>query len=189
MLARRAAVVDAQRNLLESVKGVAVDSETTVENFMLKSDIIHTKVNGIITGARVVSEEMQPDGVYKVTMAVPVYGVGSVSDVAINAVVGESAPVPVPVPIVVFSCSFSFSLWCNGAQRRKTEVSPSRGIHCVMWARGMARRCYGNRRTGLSRFLFSGLRALPHDITPIVYYSFILAGFVSFIHNILYLGT
>lgn len=109
VLARRAAVVDAQRNLLESVKGVAVDSETTVENFMLKSDIIHTKVNGIITGARVVSEEMQPDGVYKVTMAVPVYGVGSVSDVAINAVVGESAPVPVPVPPVNYQPTVSIS--------------------------------------------------------------------------------
>lgn len=109
VLARRAAVVDAQRNLLESVKGVAVDSDTTVENFMLKSDIIHTKVNGIITGARVVSEEMQPDGVYKVTMAVPVYGVGSVSDVAINAVVGESAPVPVPVPPVNYQPTVSIS--------------------------------------------------------------------------------
>lgn len=109
VLARRAAVVDAQRNLLESVKGVAVDSETTVENFMLKSDIIHTKVNGIITGARVVSEEMQPDGVYKVTMAVPVYGVGSVSDIAINAVVGESAPVPVPVPPVNYQPTVSIS--------------------------------------------------------------------------------
>lgn len=109
VLARRAAVTDAQRNLLESVKGVAVDSDTTVENFMLKSDIIHTKVNGIITGARVISEEVQSDGVYKVTMAVPVYGVGSISDVAINAVIGESAPVPVPVPPVNYQPTVSIS--------------------------------------------------------------------------------
>lgn len=109
VLARRAAVTDAQRNLLESVKGVAVDSDTTVENFMLKSDIIHTKVNGIITGARVISEEVQSDGVYKVTMAVPVYGVGSISDVTINAVIGESAPVPVPVPPVNYQPTVSIS--------------------------------------------------------------------------------
>lgn len=109
VLARRAAVTDAQRNLLESVKGVAVDSDTTVENFMLKNDVIHTKVNGIITGARVISEEVQSDGVYKVTMAVPVYGVGSISDVAINAVVGESAPVPVPVPPVNYQPAVSIS--------------------------------------------------------------------------------
>ena len=66
--ARRAAVVDAQRNLLESIKGVAIDSETTVENFMLKNDVIHSKVSGIIKGAQVISEEALPDG-YKVTVA------------------------------------------------------------------------------------------------------------------------
>lgn len=97
MAARRAAMVDAQRNLLESIKGVAIDSETTVENFMLKDDVIHSKVSGIIQGAQVISEEEQPDG-YKVTMAVPVYGVGSLGDVAITAVVGDKAPTPVPPP-------------------------------------------------------------------------------------------
>ena len=97
MAARRAAIVDAQRNLLESIKGVAIDSETTVENFMLKDDVIHSKVSGIIQGAQVISEEEQPDG-YKVTMAVPVYGVGSLGDVAITAVVGDKAPTPVPPP-------------------------------------------------------------------------------------------
>lgn len=108
VLARRAAVADAQRNLLESVKGVAIDSETTVENFMLKDDVIHTKVNGIITGARVISEESQ-DGVYKVTMAVPVYGVGSIADVAITAVVGDKAPVPVPQPSPNYKPSVAIS--------------------------------------------------------------------------------
>jgi len=112
VLARRAAVADAQRNLLESVKGVAIDSETTVENFMLKDDVIHTKVNGIITGARVISEESQ-DGVYRVTMAVPVYGVGSIADVAITAVVGDKAPVPVPAPSADYVPSTGVSISGN----------------------------------------------------------------------------
>ena len=42
-------------------------------------------------------------------MAVPVYGVGSISDVAINAVIGESAPVPVPVPPVNYQPTVSIS--------------------------------------------------------------------------------
>lgn len=109
ILARRAAVADAQRNLLESIKGVAVDSETTVENFMLKDDVIHTQVNGIIKGARVISEGTQPDGVYKVTMAVPVYGADSISDVAITAVVGDKAPVPVPQPSPNYKPSVAIS--------------------------------------------------------------------------------
>lgn len=106
--ARRAAVVDAQRNLLESIKGVAIDSETTVENFMLKNDVIHSKVSGIIKGAQVISEEALPDG-YKVTVAIPVYGVDSVSDVAITAVVGDKAPVPVPQPSPNYKPSVAIS--------------------------------------------------------------------------------
>ncbi len=97
VMAKRAAVVDAQRNLLESVKGVAIDSETVVENFMLKNDVIKTKVNGIIQGATVISEDYS-DGVCHVVMAVPMHGVGSIADVAINSVVGDTAPVPVPQP-------------------------------------------------------------------------------------------
>ncbi|NPU86225.1 MAG: hypothetical protein HPY65_17235 [Syntrophaceae bacterium] len=65
-LARRAAVSDAQRNLLEIVKGVKIDSSTTVENFVVSSDVIRAHVNGVVKGAHVVkgSEkyEPQPDG-------------------------------------------------------------------------------------------------------------------------------
>ncbi len=65
-LARRAAVSDAQRNLLEVMKGVKIDSSTTVENFVVSSDVIRAHVNGVVKGAHVVkgSEkyEPQPDG-------------------------------------------------------------------------------------------------------------------------------
>ena len=54
MLARRAAVVDAYRQLAEMVKGVNVDSETTVENMMVTSDVTKTKVTALIQGARIV---------------------------------------------------------------------------------------------------------------------------------------
>ncbi|MCG6533582.1 MAG: LPP20 family lipoprotein [Syntrophales bacterium LBB04] len=64
LLARRAAVVDAQRNLLEMINGVKVDSQTTVENFTVKQDIIKTNVSGIVKGAHIVKDsfEKQPDG-------------------------------------------------------------------------------------------------------------------------------
>jgi len=52
--ALRAAKVLAQRDLLENIKGVRVDSRTTVENMMVKEDIIRTRVEGTIKGARVV---------------------------------------------------------------------------------------------------------------------------------------
>lgn len=97
LMARRAAMVDAQRNLLESIKGISVDSETTMENYIVTSDVVRTKVNGIVTGVRPVSEEFK-DGVYHVVVEAPLYGVGSVADVAIRAKVGDSQPVPMAAP-------------------------------------------------------------------------------------------
>src|SRR5512141_2651093 len=47
-MAERGAQVVAYRNLLEAVKGVRLDSATTVENFVVTSDVIRTQVNGII---------------------------------------------------------------------------------------------------------------------------------------------
>ena len=55
--AKRASVVIAKRNLLETVKGVQIDSETIIENGMIKSDTISAKVSGVIKGSEVISNE------------------------------------------------------------------------------------------------------------------------------------
>jgi hypothetical protein len=73
-MAQRAAVVVALRNLLEIVKGVRVDSETVVENFMTTSDVIRTRVDGIVRGARVVKTEYMSDGAVEVLVAMPLRG-------------------------------------------------------------------------------------------------------------------
>jgi len=54
----RAAELVAQRTLLETLKGVQIDSKTTVENLMLKEDIINSRVNGVIRGAQIVKREV-----------------------------------------------------------------------------------------------------------------------------------
>jgi hypothetical protein len=53
MLATRAATVIGQRALLETIKGVRIDSTTRVENMMLTEDVIQSQVSGIIQGAQV----------------------------------------------------------------------------------------------------------------------------------------
>lgn len=66
-----AAKVDAQRQLLEQIKGTKIDSETTIENGMMKSDIITTKIKGLLKNARVVKESYDPsNGTASVTMAI-----------------------------------------------------------------------------------------------------------------------
>ena len=89
IMARRAAIMDAQRNLLEAIKGTQVDAESLMEQHIETSDVVRTKVSGIIRGAQIVSESVDPDGAYLITMSVPAYGVGSLAEVAYGALQSE----------------------------------------------------------------------------------------------------
>jgi len=73
-MAERAAQVVALRNLLEAVKGVRVDSTTTVENFMVTSDVIKTEVSGFIQGAMPVDKKYMSDGSVEVTVGMRLTG-------------------------------------------------------------------------------------------------------------------
>jgi hypothetical protein len=73
-MAERAAFVVAIRNLLETVKGVRVDSQTVVENFMTKSDIIKTSVTGLVKGAQIVKKQYLSDGSVEVLVVMPMKG-------------------------------------------------------------------------------------------------------------------
>ncbi|HXY53122.1 MAG TPA: hypothetical protein VEM40_00430 [Nitrospirota bacterium] len=73
-MAERSAQVVAYRNLLEAVKGVRVDSTTTVENFIVTSDVINTQVNGIIQGAMIMDKKYMSDGSVEVTVGMKLTG-------------------------------------------------------------------------------------------------------------------
>ena len=98
MLARRAAVVDAYRQLAEVVNGVNVDAETTVEQMMLTSDVVRTKINAVIKGAVIVSEGELSGGGYSVTMELPLFGgSGGLAETVIERPMGIE-PFPMPAP-------------------------------------------------------------------------------------------
>jgi len=71
----RAAKLDAIRNALETVKGVFLSSETTVENAMLTSDVIKTKIEGAVKGAKVVNTRYMSTGDVEVDVEVPLLGI------------------------------------------------------------------------------------------------------------------
>ena len=77
--ARDAARADAMRGLLEATKGVQVDAEVQVVDYMTQSQSIHLKVSGLVTGAQVVDEGWVDADSYYVTMEMPMYGVKSVA--------------------------------------------------------------------------------------------------------------
>ena len=95
-LARRAAVVDAYRQLAETIKGVQIDAETSMRDLAIESDIVNTKIKALVQGARIVEEYANDDGSYTVRMAIPLYGVKSVARIAVpeaqKTILPEEAP-------------------------------------------------------------------------------------------------
>jgi hypothetical protein len=77
LLAKRAAKLDALRNLGEEVFGMRVAGETLVRDYVTRSDEVRTRLQAYIQGARVVSEQQLPDGSWQVEVeidAAPVRG-------------------------------------------------------------------------------------------------------------------
>ena len=67
LLAKRAAQVDAYRNLAERIKGLQINSQTYVRDFVAESDQISTHFDTFIKGARIAGQpRYMPDGTCEV---------------------------------------------------------------------------------------------------------------------------
>ena len=78
LLAKRGAILDLQRNLLEAIKGVRIDSKTVMNNFMAQ-DWVKSEVHGWIKGVRIIKSEWDPnEGIYTVTGRIYLKGVRDV---------------------------------------------------------------------------------------------------------------
>lgn len=97
-LARRAAIVDAYRNLAEYAEGVNVDAETTVKDMAVESDVIKTKMTALVKGAKIVSEQMNPDGSYQVQMQIAMFG--GTNSLAGAVLPATNAAEPFPIPAI-----------------------------------------------------------------------------------------
>ncbi len=56
--ARRAAEIDAQRALLETIKGVQIDTQTTIDGSMQRDVVTRTRVEGTLRGAVIAKQEV-----------------------------------------------------------------------------------------------------------------------------------
>ncbi len=66
-----AAKVVALRNILQLVKGVYVNSTTTIENAMVKSDLIRTRVEGVVRNFKITDIRYMSTGDVEVDVEVP----------------------------------------------------------------------------------------------------------------------
>ena len=76
-MAREAAIMAAQRNLIGIVQGMQINSTTTMRDLIIADDNVNRRITGTLRGAQIIEEDMTADGGYYVKMRVPIYGVGS----------------------------------------------------------------------------------------------------------------
>ena len=69
VLAIRASKIDAYRSLSEQIYGLYIDSSTTIGDMVVQSDVVQTRVEGIIYGAQVESIKPLSDTTYEVTLS------------------------------------------------------------------------------------------------------------------------
>lgn len=68
----------ALRNLLQTVKGMTLDSETLVNNAMIESDVVRSRVTGFVQGFTVVDTRYMSDMSVEVEVEIPIAGVSDV---------------------------------------------------------------------------------------------------------------
>ncbi len=125
LMARRAAIVDGYRQLAEAVKGVNVDSETTVENLMVTSDRITTRVNALVKGAKILEEKAISDGGYVVKMQIPLFGVTNSVAGAVMEQPTQVTKFPEPVQGTAPSSSVSVKVDVTTPNQPAAPVVPS----------------------------------------------------------------
>lgn len=97
IIARRAAIVDGYHNLVEAVKGVQVDVQSTMKNVQLADDTARMKVFALIQGARIISENQSKNGEYAVVMALDLYGDNSLNKIIVeSSETAKTASIPQP---------------------------------------------------------------------------------------------
>lgn len=105
LMAKRGAIVDAQRNLLEITKGVQVTSETKVQDMITTSDYIYSRVDGVIKNAQQVGEAVEKDGYIEVTMRIPLYDQKGLAPVLYDQVVKKMNTFGAANPVKSISAS------------------------------------------------------------------------------------
>ena len=98
-MAYRAARVVASRNLLELIQGIKVDSETIVENYIVKSDTIREQVKGFVRSARVMRHKNFPDGSVEVFLAMPLWGKSSLTSALLTDQTMNQTALAEPNPV------------------------------------------------------------------------------------------
>lgn len=164
MTARRAALVDAYRQLLEMTKGVQVDAETTVEMMMVTSDVVRTRVSGVINGARIIKENYTADGGYEVTLQIGMFGQNSLAETVIER---PTEIVPFPAPQTTVPSKPSVKITVHGNYTGVVIDCRGLGLNPVMSPvikNSKGEKLYGHKNINPDYVIANGMAGYAHDM-------------------------
>jgi hypothetical protein len=126
LMAERAAVIVARRNLLEIVKSLRVDSENKIKDLMAESDAVYAGVDGVVKGARQLGEARydQAAGTVEVELEVDQYGQDGLAD-AVQPALGDAVTTGALTPEVKrFLQQYPALVFDGGAAGLKPALFP-----------------------------------------------------------------
>ncbi len=111
----RAAQMIALRNAIETIRGIYLNSSTTVQNFMTTNDVVSTRIDGFVKGFQQQGREhYMSDGSVEITMSIPLDGIGGIEDMLLaqtvsatpskTQLVGPAAPKEVVFSGLIIDC-------------------------------------------------------------------------------------
>ena len=165
--ARRAAMMDAQRNLAEAVKGVRVTSNSSMRDLELEYDQVATQVDAIIKNmAEIEGHYDTIDEIYEVTLEMPLFGsTDSLSNAAFIPFKDEpkvSFPQPENVNIVnqttIINNNYTgLVIDCSGLGKK---------INCVMSPvikNGNGKEIYGHKNLDYDKIIVQGMASYANS--------------------------
>ncbi|MBR1646664.1 MAG: hypothetical protein IJ685_07785 [Selenomonadaceae bacterium] len=163
--AKRAATMDAMRNLAEAVDGVRVTSSSSMKDLRLQYDEVNTRLDTTIKGMREVDIQYFEDGTCQVVFEMSIFGAsGSVSDAAFLPFKNEpKVDFPQPVdkkiandPNVVGKNYTGLVIDCRGLGTINYVMSP-----VIKNADGT--KIYGHQNLDIDKIIINGMAAYASD--------------------------
>lgn len=165
--AKRAAMMDAQRNLAEIVKGVHVTADSTMRDLELEYDLVRTRVDAIIKGMVEVSSQYYEDGTYEVVLEMPLFGAkDALSEAAFIPFKDEpkvSFPQPADMDIVNHPTFINANytglvIDCRGLGGVNPVMSP-----VIKDANGQA--IYGHKNLDYDKIILNGMASYADEVS------------------------
>ena len=115
----------ALRNALETIRGIYLNSSTTVQNFMTSNDLVSTRIDGFVKGFQQQGREhYMSDGSVELTMSIPLDGIGGIEDMLLAQSVSASPKTEIAGPTASKETVFSGLVFdCRGL-KLKPAISP-----------------------------------------------------------------